>query len=406
MKIGYACIPMTIDATTTRRFILKNFSFDKFYDCVKLNLQDLNTILKYNLDNNIFMFRISSDIIPFGSHSINNLNWTKIFKEDLDNIGNFIKSNNIRVSMHPGQYTPTEDVMKKSIKDIEYHCLFLDSLGVDYSNKIILHIGGAYNDKLSSLKRFKENFKKLSNSAQKRLVLENDERNFNIYDVLDICDILNIPAVFDNLHHKFNPGKSEDIYSILERVCKTWCEYDGSMKLHYSDSDETKKAGAHSKHINIENFLNYYKKVESFNPDIMLEVKDKDISAIECVNSLDFPKPSTKFEQWAKYKYTVMEKDYSLYKACSTLISSEKSMVDFYKLIDKVLLLPYNERNFKNTLLHTWGYVKNKATIKEKNQFMESFNSFENPEKTKNILKKLAQKYNVSYLINSYYFLI
>lgn len=53
--------------------------------------------------------------------------------------------------MHPGQYTvintPKEDVLFKSIKDIEYHCEFLDSLNVDYKNKIILHIGGVYGDK-------------------------------------------------------------------------------------------------------------------------------------------------------------------------------------------------------------------------------------------------------------------
>ena len=53
--------------------------------------------------------------------------------------------------MHPGQYTvintPKEDVLYKSIKDIEYHCEFLYSLNVDYKNKIILHIGGVYGDK-------------------------------------------------------------------------------------------------------------------------------------------------------------------------------------------------------------------------------------------------------------------
>lgn len=410
MKIGYACIPMSLDAKTTRSFVLKNFSFDRFYECVKCNLEDLNKILSYNIDNNIYMFRISSDIIPFGSHSINDFSWWKTFHEELQSTGKYIKKNNIRVSMHPGQYTvlnsPSEDVVNKSIRDIEYHCLFLDSLEVDYTNKIVLHIGGAYNDKISALKRFKENFKKLSNSAKNRLVLENDERIFNIYEVLELCNTLNIPAVFDNLHHSFNPGKCEDIECVLKSVYNSWTVKDGNMKLHYSDSDMDKKSGAHSKHINIENFLNFYKKIKDFNPDIMLEIKDKDISAIECINCLQPTKNSTKFEQWAKYKYTVMEKDYALYKECISIINSDKNIIEFYKLIDKTLALPFNEDNFKNTLLHTWGYIKNKATTKEKTEFINLLENFDNPQKIKNVIKKLCKKYNITYLLNSYYFLM
>ncbi|WP_027625874.1 UV DNA damage repair endonuclease UvsE [Clostridium lundense] len=410
MKIGYACIPMGLDAKTTRSFVLKNFSFDRFYECVKYNIEDLNKILNYNIDNNIYMFRISSDIIPFGSHSVNDFSWWKTFHEELQNTGEFIKKNNIRVSMHPGQYTvlnsPFEDVVNKSIRDIEYHCLFLDSLEIDYTNKIVLHIGGAYNDKLSALKRFKENFKKLSDSAKSRLVLENDERIFNIYEVLELCNNLNIPAVFDNLHHNFNPGKCEDIECVLKSVYNSWTTKDGNMKLHYSDSDINKKAGAHSKHIDIENFLNFYEKIKDFNPDIMLEVKDKDISAIECINCLHPTKNSTKFEQWAKYKYTVMEKDYGLYKKCSSIINSDKNMLEFYKIIDKTLALPFNEGNFKNTLLHTWGYIKDKASIKEKTEFINSLENFDDPGKIKNVIKKLCKKYNITYLLNSYYFLM
>jgi len=84
--------------------------------------------------------------------------------------------------MHPGQYTvmnsPSEEVVKKSIAEIEYHTKFLDSLGIDYSNKIIIHIGGEYGDKSSAIQRFSDNIKALSDSARSRLVLENDEKIF------------------------------------------------------------------------------------------------------------------------------------------------------------------------------------------------------------------------------------
>ena len=205
MKIGYACTPITTNARTNRRILLKDFSKDKFFSITKQNLDDLQKILEWNIKNNIYLFRIGSDIIPLGSHEINNISWQKGFKDNLETIGTFINNNNIRVSMHPGQYTvintPKEDVLYKSIKDIEYHCEFLDSLKVDYKNKIILHIGGVYGDKKLAKENFLKGFKKLSDSSKKRLVIENDERNFSLDDVLDISSKLNIPVIFDNLHN-------------------------------------------------------------------------------------------------------------------------------------------------------------------------------------------------------------
>ena len=175
MKIGYACIPLTIPFRTNRRLVLKDFTYEKATEIIESNLSDLYKILEYNKKRGINLFRISSDIIPLGSHEINDLPWKSIFKSELTSIGNYIKENSIRVSMHPGQYTiinsPSDDIVNKSIRDIEYHTDFLDSLGVDYTHKLILHIGGVYGDKPLAKKRFIENFKRLSSSAQKRMII-------------------------------------------------------------------------------------------------------------------------------------------------------------------------------------------------------------------------------------------
>jgi len=492
MKIGYACVPIGIPQKITRSFILKNFSREKFSESLLLNLKDLKTILEYNLKNNIYMFRISSDIVPFGSHEVNNIDWWNIFKDELQDIGNFIKDNNIRVSMHPGQYTvlnsPSEDIVLKALRDLEYHCAFLDSLGVDYKNKIVLHVGGVYGDKVSAIERFKVNFKKLSNSAKKRLILENDEKSFTIEDVLNICNSLDIPAVFDNLHHKYNPSLEkglywtvkkdnllktnsildfpdyknlsferssisshnilikEDLEYILKEVQKTWKTEDGDIKLHYSDNDANKNIGAHSKFIVTENFLDYYSVVKAFNADIMLEVKDKNLSAIKCIYclksiesssinnkeednstnrnntyksekiSIKLPKKCTIYDQWAKYKYSVMEKSYSYYKECSKIVNSDNDIVAFYKYVDFALLNPFSPENFKNTIHHTWGYFKDIAKEKEKSDFeslvkdMGDITSIEsldyaNFEKAKKFIEKLSKKYKCEYLLSSYYFI-
>ncbi len=410
MKIGYACIPMAISEKITRSFILKNFTQEKFYETLQLNLKDLKTILQYNVNNEIKMFRISSDIVPFGSHIRNNIKWWETFKDILQDIGEFIKNNNLRVSMHPGQYTvlnsTSEDVVLKSIKDIEYHTAFLDSLEVCYENKIVIHIGGVYGDKASALERFKHNFNKLSDSAKKRLVLENDEKCFNIEEVLYLCKNLNIPAVFDNLHHKCNPSMGNDLNYILSEVEKTWNLQDGAMKLHYSDEDEHKRSGSHSKFVITENFLNYYSSVKGFSPDIMLEVKDKDLSAIKCINCLEKNiKKSIIYDEWAKYKYSVMEKNYYYYKQCSSIVNESKNIIEFYKYVDFALMSPFNNENFKNAIFHTWGYLKEKVNDREKNEFNNLLKNSEDIIKVKNFIKRLVKKYKIKYLLNSYYFL-
>lgn len=409
MRIGYACIPLGISERTNRGFILKNFNFERFYCAVNENLDDLLKILHYNLDNNIYMFRISSDIIPFGSHVSNNIDWRNLFRDKLDEIGSFIRHNNIRVSMHPGQYTvlnsPNEATAAKSIMEIDYHTNFLDSLSIDSTHKIVLHIGGVYNDKAASIERFITNFQRLSPSSQKRLIIENDERCFTIEDVIGIARRLSIPAVFDNLHHSINPSLNDDWDKILTLVSETWRSHDGNMKLHYSDQSESRKGGAHSDYVNTDNFLNYFSRVKGYTPDIMLEVKDKDISAIKCINALEAStKKSTIYNEWSKYKYVVMEKDYSLYKKCSSIINSSESIVELYKTIDYALGLPFSEKNFINTAEHVWGYFKKEASEKEKQNFFKCINDGEFT-KAKLLLKKLSSKYNREYILESYYFI-
>jgi len=126
---------------------------------------------------------------------------------------------NIRGSMHPGQYTvlnsPNEEVVEKSIMDLEYHCKFLDSLGVDYSNKIILHVGGVYGDKISAMERFKHNFNRLSNSLKKRLVIENDDKSYTIEDVLIKIHIYNVQSMKSDI---FQFTKSGRIFYTLLKI--------------------------------------------------------------------------------------------------------------------------------------------------------------------------------------------
>ncbi|HHD2752429.1 TPA: UV DNA damage repair endonuclease UvsE [Clostridium perfringens] len=409
MKIGYACTPLTTNARTNRRILLKDFSYHNLFSVIDKNLNDLYKILEWNLKNDIFLFRISSDIIPLGSHEINKFNWQKEFKTQLNTIGKFIKKHNIRVSMHPGQYTvinsPKEDVLEKSLRDIEYHCAFLDSLDLDYKNKIILHIGGVYGDKPLAKENFIKGFNKLSSSSKKRLVIENDEKNFSLDDVLEITNKINIPVIFDNLHNICFGDNSYTLKEIYSLVINTWNkDLDGNIKVHYSEQDMLKKKGSHSSSISINEFLNYYNNVKIFNPDIMLEVKDKDISSIKCINALkemnNILPLETFIEEVDNYKLLLFQHDKNFHHTIEKL---PNNIIDFYIYIDNLLLKPNDNVGFKYSLDLAFNIIEDYMSKREISHFKTLIKEKEF-EKAKLYLKKITNKIEIPPMELSYYF--
>lgn len=142
MSIGYACLTVGVPDSHFRTLSLKNAYPEILTKLIDSNLKALERILDYNKTNDIHLFRISSGIVPFGSHSVNTLEWWKLFEARLKEIGEKALAADMRLSMHPGQYTvlnsPDRSVVERSVDDINYHALFLDALGLGYEHKIIL----------------------------------------------------------------------------------------------------------------------------------------------------------------------------------------------------------------------------------------------------------------------------
>ncbi len=417
MNIGYACKTLGVPDTNFNSCIIKNADEKRLLELISYNLNSLENIIDYNISNEIKLFRISSDLIPFGSHPVNKIPWWNVFSQEFFNIGEKIKSSGMRVSMHPGQYTvlnsPNEEVVKRAIDDLNYHQKILERLGVGSNSKIILHIGGIYNNKKQAIKRFIDNYKKLDEKVKLRLVIENDDKLYNINDVLEIGSILNIPVIFDNLHHKVNSGDEKKSEKYWTEVCsKTWKEEDGFQKIHYSQQNPQKKQGAHSESIYINKFLNFYKKIENKKIDIMLEVKDKNLSAIKCINSISKKKTIKDLElEWSKYKYIILEKDPSAYLEIRNLLKnkSDYPVLSFYNFIENFIQKKEIKDNSINAALHVWGYFKKIALDSEKNKFFRVIERYKQGKTSlltiKNFLWKLAVKYNETYLLNSYYFI-
>lgn len=416
MSIGYASRVIGSEQMSMKSCTLKNATHDRLVTLIGHNLSSLETILDYNQNNGIELFRISSDIIPFGSSIASSIPWQEQFMQQLASIGEKAKQSNIRVSMHPGQYTvlnsPDSSVVKRSIEDLVYHADFLDSLGVDSTHKIVLHIGGVYGDKKASLSRFVRNYLDLDFSIRQRLVIENDDKSYHIGDVLELSAQLGIPAVYDTLHNQINTcdATKNDTYWISQ--CQaTWKTRDGRQKIHYSQQDKSKKSGSHSETIAINDFLDFYTTLDDHKPDIMLEVKDKNLSAIKCICCTSSQKSIRVLEEeWSRYKYLVLEKAPNDYKAIRTLLKEKGSYpaLAFYQYIEHALSQEAVLGMNINAALHVWGYFKDIASLREKEQFQKKLQQCKHGDcpigALKRYLYRLSQTYQKHYLLQSYYF--
>jgi UV DNA damage endonuclease len=264
MRIGYPCINLTIKNPYPSTFRLKSFSEKRFTETVKNNLDRLLTILNYNKRNNIYFFRISSDIIPFASHPVCDVDWSKVFKLKLEEIGDLIGKNNIRVSMHPDQFvilnSRSEEIVKNSIRELQYHCKLLDSMKLPSSAKIQIHVGGVYGDKKKAKKDFVNNFNKLlEESLKRRLVVENDDRSYSLQDCLDINSETCIPIVFDTFHHQCL-NNEETFQRALSSFIKSWnYPTDGNPVVDYSSQSIGDRKGKHAKTLDKNHFINMSK---------------------------------------------------------------------------------------------------------------------------------------------------
>ena len=413
MRIGYACLTRGIPYTDIKGTVQKNATEARLRDIIAHNLASLDRILDYNRDNSINMFRISSDIIPFGSSPVNKLQWDKEFEEKLAALGKKLKAYNIRVSMHPGQYTvlnsPRPEVVDRAILDLEYHLRFLEALGTDAANKIIIHVGGAYGDKRSAMDAFVENWDRLMDPIKSRLVIENDDRTYTIEEVLQLGIRRNIPVVFDNLHHRVNGNTGSDSIWIKE-AGNTWKQKDGVQKIHYSQQDESKSPGAHSGTIDVYKLLKYLEETSGTDFDIMLEVKDKNLSAIKAISALNSRDITSLEKEWSRYKYNVLENSPRIYQEIRELLKDKSSypVIEFYKLLDQALSTPPTPGTSVNALEHVWGYFKDIADDKERAWYSKTINSTSADSLSLGVVKRklwaMVEKYDEKYLKNSYYF--
>ena len=266
--IGYACKNMSITqqrdslsnitqqekVLTDRTCRMDKFSITRANELALKNSADLLRILQWNYENSIQFFRIGSGIFPFIDHPVLQYNIADLpdavaIQTNLQTAGAFAKRTLQRLSCHPGPYTclasPNPKTVEKSLLGLKMHADLADLLGYGAEFAINIHIGGVYENKAETAKRFAEQYALLP-----KLVL-------------------------DIHHHRF--CQRESLQEAAAMAFSTWTGFCEIPKVHYSESRPDARPQAHSDYI-AETIPALSHSVEY---DIMVEAKAKDLAVLD-----------------------------------------------------------------------------------------------------------------------------
>ena len=323
VQLGLCCLNTTLrdqkpTIFSSRSIILNTFKtkgVDHLKSKIIQNLEDVLKMMDWNEQNGIKVFRLSSELFPHKSNPKAPDYDFEFAKDLLQQIGEKSTKLSQRLTFHPGQYnvvgSPNPNVLQNTINDLKYHADVLDLMNLDNNSVMVVHGGGTYGDKTTNKNRWCEQFYKLSINVQKRLVLENCEKNFSIEDCLEISEKIDIPVVFDthhfdcykNLHpeEKFNPAGE-----YMEAIINTWKKRNIKPKFHISEQG-TGKCGHHSDYIEIvpDYLLNIPKKL-GVNIDIMIEAKKKELAIFKLYEK--YPQLNCKRKIFVKKKLLISNK--------------------------------------------------------------------------------------------------
>lgn len=114
-------------------------------------------------------------------------------------------------------------------------------------------------------------------------------------------------------------------------------------------------------------------------------------------------------EEWARYKYKILEFSVKHYQQVRTFLKEQIAIdaKDFYQIIEEGLTQRQN-RFFENAALHVFGYFKKDLTSLEKESFLiqlKEAKTNQQKDALRNVLFNYVKKFNKQYLKESYFFL-
>lgn len=296
IRLGYACISVKNKNNPNKKTTVAQINklepaarLKKLRQVMQTNFFNLMDLLAYNVEHQIFLYRLPSEFVPLATHPVTtDWNWAEEFAWDFRKAGEYIRKHKIRVTAHSGHYsilnTDKPSVLQSTIDDFRYHARVFDLLGLDDNSVLVTHVGGVYEDRSAALDRFAANFEQLPTEVKRRLVVENDDVSFTMVEVLELCERIGVPMVLDIHHHKCL-SNGEDWVEYLPRIIATWGNR--TPKIHVSSPKSEDDFRAHADNIDPEEFLSYMTALSDYDLDVMLECKNKDDALLTLRRNLE-----------------------------------------------------------------------------------------------------------------------
>lgn len=299
IRLGYVAIATTLENVTTSRLLTythfkklgKARGIEKLKKVITENLNDLKKILHYNIKNEIYFYRMSSNIFPLATIPEIDFDILSYFSKELSEIGKIINSNNMRVDMHVDHFyvlnSVHDDVSLSTINILKFYKNIFKAMNI--KGRLIMHIGSKTLGKREGMKRFINNFEKLDNETKKLIILENDDKVYNIKNTLSLSKKLKVPFVLD-YHHFLCNKTNEKIEDYIKDIFDTWGT--DIPKVHFSSPLDKKNFRSHHNYIDVKTFISFLEKIKFVDRDfdIMIEAKMKDEALFRLVRQLKYEK--------------------------------------------------------------------------------------------------------------------
>jgi UV DNA damage endonuclease len=265
---------------------------------LSISLAYLRDIFLYLDHQQIRMYRMASDLAPYLTHPDLPQFHRQIAEcgAELDAAGTLARRLGLRLSFHAPAYvllnSPDPDRRRQSVAALTGLTAILDGMGLGPEAVIVVHVGGHYHDAAGALAAFVRGFSELPAAVQRRLVLEHDDRRFDVLDALWIHQRTGVRMIFDHLHHQLYNPNAVAAHEALAICLATWPPGQ-TPKIHFSTpatemvrdrkgQPHPPRLNRHSHYINPFEFIAFLQslpKVRDF--DVMLEAKARDLALLQ-----------------------------------------------------------------------------------------------------------------------------
>jgi UV DNA damage endonuclease len=275
---------------------------------LSVSLAYVRDLLTYFDHHDIRFYRLAGQLAPYLTHPQLPHFHEQIAesRDELATTGDLARQLRIRLTMHPGHYiqlsSPDAQRVARSQQELTVCCALLDAMGLGPDAAVVVHVGGVYENRAASLERFVRQVNALDSTVRQRLALENDDRSYDMGDLLWVHRRTGIRLVLDVLHHRCHNPRGVPLVEALHAALTSW-PADQQPKIHLSSSrtelrylyQQGERRPAMPRPNQHSDFINPFELVDLLRTahnhglrpfDIMLEAKAKDLALLRLRSQL------------------------------------------------------------------------------------------------------------------------